>query len=351
MNGTGAWLATVGVVLAGWTAQPGAAPAGGGAVAAPPAPTPWSSSSSSPSSSAAGLAARQARLDPARPMDYFELAEDYADLAEAGVPDAATQARRLYVLALELDRASASANGLGASAALGLAALARSEGERRWLRAVAARLTSEPDSIVPPPPRRASEPVVPDRLAFDVAVALGSVRSGEGRRASRLLAQPGADGLLTRFAGILADQPGVDPIARLRRQIDQWPTCPQCRNKRTVTGTPRAGQTEGLVRLCPTCGGTPGPRLSVGELTGHLKLESLLLSGIQRRWSASVLADGGEPLRDPEPGQVAPRLAVDPAATLFRDGRWVAPESPRPRPPAAPAASPAERTPERSGAK
>jgi hypothetical protein len=276
------------------------------------------------------LNARLAALDPTKPMQHFELAEELAAEGRAGRPERLAVARRLFVLAFVLDRQRppSQAEGLAASAALALADLAGTEAERRWLRALAVRLDRERDGVAELAGRPWLEGEIPDRLALDVATALGSVRSGEGRRAARLLAEPGAMDLLRRYAGLLRAPDGVDPVGRLERQIEQWPACSQCRNRRTVSTPPRPGQTESTQRLCPTCAGSPGPRLEAAELVGHLRLESALLRGIARLWSASLLADGGEPLRDPEPFDVPIRFNVDPEATRFEAGQWVRPGGP-----------------------
>lgn len=285
-------------------------------------------------------------LDPAKPLGYLELAEELIDERDGAVSEARALARRLLVLAVALDNASGAPTQVSPSAALALASIARSDGERRWLRALANRLGDAPvDS------REEATLVIPDvppEVAFDLATALGSVRAGDGRRAARLLKRPGVEGLLASYAGLLADEAGVDPVARLRRQIEQWPQCPQCRNRRFVATPSRPGQTEAPVRLCPTCAGSPGPILPLSELIAHLRLESVLLRGGQRQWSAAVLAGEGDPLRDPEPADLPVRMGIDPQLAKFEKGEWVAPPAgvippaSRPAVPSAPS-GPAER--------
>ncbi|MCP4066876.1 MAG: hypothetical protein GY741_01205, partial [Phycisphaeraceae bacterium] len=70
-------------------------------------------------------------LDPRRPMAYFELGEEIADAATS--PESRELARRLFGIAGRIDR-----EGLGASAALALAALAPDRRTAARLRAVAA---------------------------------------------------------------------------------------------------------------------------------------------------------------------------------------------------------------------
>ena len=105
----------------------------------------------------------------------------------------------------------------------------------------------------------------------------------------------------------------------LRRHAREWPTCPECRNRRVTTrmvgGTPT--QT-----LCLTCRGNPGPRLSSAEFTTQLRLEAALLHGIHRSWSAQVIADSGAPLRDLDPSELRATYRVDPARPFWREGEW-----------------------------
>jgi hypothetical protein len=272
----------------------------------------------------AGLADRLAALEPAKPREYFLLAEELAAEALGGNTDARDLAEHLYVLAFELDRADGSPTELAASCVMGLAALVAPEHERRWLVALTLQLPTSGEAASPAWLKRWSALNVPDKLAFDLATALGLIRSGEGRRAERLFNQTGADQVLRAFAGVMTGVPGDDPVNRLRRQMEQWPRCPECRNRRVVV-KPEPGTKGGQTRLCAVCAGLPGPRLSNAEFIGHLRMEAALLRGIQRLWSAQALADGGRPLRDPEPAALAPSRRMNSRASVFQNGQWVEP--------------------------
>jgi hypothetical protein len=290
------------------------------------------------------LAARLTALDPAKPLDYYLLAEEVA--AEATLLPARDLARRLYVLAFELDRAqrgdeesppaTTAGKSVGPSVCIALAAMAGPESERRWLRALGLQLRSAPaEGKTDTPSSRTPEiRVVPDQVALELATALGLVRSGEGRRAATLLKRPGVAETLDAYSTVLEEGSAGNARQRIERWIEQWPTCPQCSNKRTIARVETPGQPPRTL-LCPTCGGVPGPKLTPEERLGQLRLESALLRGIHRLWSAQVVADNAQPLRDPDPDELATTYRIDPRLSIFRDGRWVAPSSNAPNPPAA----------------
>lgn len=269
---------------------------------------------------------RLATLSPARPLGYFELAEEVA--AEDRTAAGRSLARRLFVLALHTPRrfpavqrpeASLPADGappwLAASACLGLAALAESEQERRWLIALAGTLTPVDAAVAV---RRQSEEVARDPAALELATAIGLIRSGEGRRAARILEKPAVAAMLTRYEGLMSPGGISGGGDRLRMLSARHPLCPECRNRRSIRNA------DGI-RLCTTCQGRPGPRLSFPEIVGQLRLESLLLNGVQRSWAAQAVADGGAPMRELDPDVLIDVYGVDPAQALWRDGRWIAP--------------------------
>jgi hypothetical protein len=297
-------------------------------VAAPPAPPPAPAPVVGPAIVVIGLDAaeiprRLAALDPARPVDYFELAESLADGAVA--TDAGREhralARTLLVLAVDLGRRRAEtgdAQGLrlAASACLLLAELAEKPGERRWLTAMAAALASEaPDA---PPPNPLVPPGQSEADAVQLAGALGLLRAGDGRRAAKILTRPEVARLLRENEGLLSPSGERGLAAKIQTQALERPNCPECRNRRFTKG--REG-----VRLCGTCGGRPGPKLSKVELLYQLRLESLLLSGVQRTWAGQVLADDGAPLRDLDPDELAATYGVDVNRTVWRAGSWTGP--------------------------
>jgi len=281
------------------------------------------------------LEARLTALTPDDPRAYFLLAEELAAEVEVA-PAARPLAQSLFALSYELERAAAGGDSgrvdgaFGRSVCLALASIASRDDERRWLLALArsldaARADPEFDAPGPGPTRR--------EAALDLATALGYVRSGEGRRAKALLDKPGVFDLLVQYQGLLSG-PGLSVGAdTIRRYADQWPVCPECRNQRIVT---RAGEGGGTKSICATCRGNPGPRLSDEEVLLQLRLESALLSGIQRSWAAQVAIDAGAPLRDLDPAELGATYGVDASRPLWRNGQWqtLGGEPAEPQPPA-----------------
>lgn len=273
-------------------------------------------------------ASRLKSLDPAKPQDYFLLAEEVA--AEQQSPAGRALARHLYVLAYELDSAAQAVRGtpaeapgggmrgrLGASVCLGLAAIADRPDERRWLIALAQSMDER--RVITPAPRNERE-AVPDEVAFDAATVLGLARAGEGRRAEALFEKPGIADLIAKYDNLPADATLGGLTSFVRKAIRDWPVCPQCKNRRVV---PKGlGSKPGEVVLCDTCRGIPGPNISDAELVRQLRVESSLLHGAHRSWSAQVTADGGAPLRDLDPRELAPTYGVDPRKPLWRSGAW-----------------------------
>ncbi len=258
------------------------------------------------------LALLLATIAGAQPThSYFLQAEELA--AEAQLTDdrdTLDTARTLYVLAFEQ---SADADpAVGPSVCLALADLARDPDEARWLRALArvidTRASPDPDWAPTPPG------LTPDRAAFDLATAIGYIRSGDGRRATPLLEQQDVSDLLDNTERLLSIGAYRGGAFRIRQHLQDWPACPQC-NERGINT--RVIRTPDGTRLCPTCDGNPGPELSPAELILQLRYESLLLSGVHQSWAAQTAVDGGAPLRDPNPDELAPFFNVDPALSVF----------------------------------
>lgn len=286
-----------------------------------------------------GYAERLAALEPSHPLEYMKLAEEIA--AEVRTAEGRDLARRLYVLSILAPRhagkplkvdESAAPPWLASSASLGLAALAPNEQDRRWLTALAGTLApsdaSGPHGIAP-------EAAVRDSAALELATALGMVRSGEGRRAQKILEKPAVAALLNRYEGLLSPGGLSGGASRIRSLAEKYPVCPECRNRRYIKNA------DGI-HLCPTCQGRPGPKLSPQELIGQLRLESLLLNGIQRSWAAQVVADGGAPMRELDVEVLADVYGVDAASAYWRAGAWARdPNAPKePSAAAAPQTSP-----------
>lgn len=291
-------LATAAGVLA--TLGTGAQPAGEPPAPAPPRPG-W-------------IVARLTALTPEHPEEYVALAEEVADAsAEPGEDELA---RTLYALAYEIARAKLATAPLAASACLGLASLERLEPERRWLFAVGAAIDpryARTDWAV------AASASPSDETAFEAATVLGLARAGEGLQARKLLDQPGVRDLLIDYERVGAATGAKGAFSALERAIAEWP-CPQCRNERAIT---RPGPTAPETRMCPTCRGDPGPRLSPDDFLIQLRFEAILLRGVQRSWAAQVAVDMGAPLRDPDPEQLAAAYGVDAKRPYWREGQWV----------------------------
>jgi hypothetical protein len=278
------------------------------------------------------LRARLEALRPTDPRAYYLLGEEVAAELPActgeGEEEAARRlARQLYGLAFELDRGAAGRGAraeaaadepLASAACIALAAVSPAEGEKRWLWALAR-------SIDPRIAGPAWAPIrlrpAPDSLALDVCAVLGYARDGEGRRAEQVLERPGVKELLERYEAMLSPAGTSGGADSIRRMIREWPACPECRNRRVVT---RPGPGGNQTVLCRTCNGVPGPALTSDELILQLRLESALLSGIQRSWAAQTVVDRGSPLRDVDPADLAPVIGVDPSRPIWREGRWVA---------------------------
>lgn len=255
---------------------------------------------------------RLAALTPADPQGYFLLAEEVADGADD--QDRAALAQTLYALAFELYRAAGD-NQRAASCAIGLASTERLERSRRWLQAVAGALDRRyalPDWAV------AATGSITDETALKAATVLGLARAGEGRDARKLYEQPGVADLMKRYERAMGSTGETGALTRLQKYMDAWP-CKECGNQRVVG---RPGEHGPEIRLCPTCRGNPGPRLSQEEYLAQLRFEAALLSGIQRSWAAQLTVDQGAPLRDPDPAEVGATYGVDASRAVFRNGKW-----------------------------
>ena len=248
--------------------------------------------------------------------------------------------RTLYVLAYEtskkqtdeMRRASGSAD-IRISVCLALAAVADSDSEQRWLRAIASSLGSTGLESGGSASTAGGGVAPPDPAALELASALGLVRVGQGRAAARLLEKPEVSRLLDQTERLLSPGGLSGGAQRVRKLMGDWPNCPECKNRRFIKSQ------EG-VRLCPTCGGKPGPKLVQQELLYQLRLEASLLHGVQRSWVAQTVVDGGAPLRDLDPEELAATYRVDPAKTLWRNGTWTSPTGSVAAPPALPVATP-----------
>ena len=279
-----------------------------GGVAAQPGDT------SSTASFAGAFQAKLEALSPAEPKAYFHLAEEVADVAAE--PAGIELARTLYVLAFHLDRGPGRTPSLSASAVLGLAHIERLERDRRWLLALASSLDkryAQPDWNVP------ASGSVSEETAFRAASAVGLARSGDGRDARKLLEDRGVMEVLRRYERAIGSSGETGALSRIQKYAEQWP-CRECGNARVLTKPTEKGPE---LRLCGTCKGNPGPRMTAEELIAQLRFESYLLNGIQRSWAAQTIVDQGAPLRDPDPADLAEILGVDVSKPYWREGAWV----------------------------
>ena len=164
--------------------------AGGAAPATPCAPShaPSHAAQSAAQRAAAAWEARLARLDPVRPLDYLELAEEIADAASD--EDERALARQLFGLAGALDPSR-----LGRSAMLALATLARDDSERQ--RALAAAELVGGRGLA-----REEARVDPAQIE-SLARSFSYHRRGDGRRALAALRQGGGEELLDAIGAAL----------------------------------------------------------------------------------------------------------------------------------------------------
>ncbi len=253
------------------------------------------------------LEARLTALTPGDAMAYFELGEEVA--FDARTADERALARRLYLLAYEMDRADAGT--LGRSVCLALAEIAATDQDRDLLLALARAFGGEgAPAVAAEAPSRTAD----DENAFALATALGHYRAGEYDRAAAILGRPEVAALLERHESLLGS------ASVLIRDVNSKPSCRECRNQRVVKADldPREEW-----RLCYTCGGDPGPGLDLRGLVAQLRVESILLSGSRRSWSAQVVADGGAPLREVDPEDLASMFGVDASRPVWRAGKWL----------------------------
>ncbi len=258
----------------------------------------------------ADLDARLSALQPDAPMAYFELGEEVA--YEAETVEERRLARWLYLIAYELDRAGAGE--LSRSVCLAMAEIAEDDQERAVLVALARAFGG--GVIGSGGAARAAPSTQDDEAAFALATALGHFRAGEYDRAAAILSRPEVSSMLQRYENLLGS------ASQLLREVNSKPSCRECRNARVVKADldPRADW-----RLCYTCGGDPGPGLDIRGLVAQLRVESMLLSGTRRSWSAQLVADGGAPLREVDPESLSARYGVDASRTVWRDGDWATP--------------------------
>jgi hypothetical protein len=247
-----------------------------------------------------------ASLRPEAPEGYLLLGEEVLDQAHsAGDRRLAVE---LLVRAVVLSLARDPASPVASSACLALAEAGLSRAESRSLRAIARAVAPRQAPL----PRSAPENT--DSVDFQVATFMGLVRTGDGGWARQQLRKPD---VADRLAGLdrVMRRMGMDGAGSLEREARRWP-CTECGNQRTV----RSGAD---ARLCPTCKGLPGRRLSQAELLAHLRMELWLLRGASDSWAMQAWLDDGEPLASPDAGAIPRLYQVDASRNYFRNGAWV----------------------------
>lgn len=212
-------------------------------------------------------------LDPAKPLAYFELAEEIVDAA----PDdraALALARHLFGTAGQLDRVR-----LGASTALALAAVAPRVEDAMRLRAVALML----DPMRGAGREAVGDGVVDGESAVDISKAFGGFRTGRGQALRRVLGDPELRARLEPFDVLLGGLAWLEEMS-------------------------------GRVRSRPD--------LDRDELVRMLRVEVRFLEGERPKWSSEVLIDGGGRLLEVARDEVGEVLGGDPQRPFYVNGSW-----------------------------
>ncbi|MBI1302265.1 MAG: hypothetical protein GC172_00480 [Phycisphaera sp.] len=220
---------------------------------------------------AAAWESRLARLDPVRPLDYLELAEEVADAARDEEDRAL--ARQLFGLAGALDPTR-----LGRSAMLALATLARDEPERQ--RALAAAELVGGRGLL-----REEARVDPAQIE-SLARSFSYYRRGDGRRALAALRQGGGEELLDAVGAALPA--GADGYRE------------ECKAMR---------------------GASPAPPDASTVLRQH-EIELALRMGRSRAVSLDLALLGDDPLVEVDLADPGALWGVDPTRPWWREGAW-----------------------------
>lgn len=224
------------------------------------------------------LQARLEDLDPARPIEYLELAEEIAEGLATGESADRVLARRLYGLAGRLDP-----DRLAASAALGLASLATDARTKERYRAAASLLDPESVRSV-----TADRPEVDAETALEIGEAFGDFRSGRTIGLRRALQDPARERLIQGWDHAL---PGG--IEWLRRQTE--------------------------------AGGRQRPVVDRTDALAMIRVELALLDRGRPQWSTLLALEGDPPIVDLRVDRVPSLLLDDAAASRprHRGGAWV----------------------------
>lgn len=259
-------------------------------------------------------------LKPSDPVGYLELGEELLDTPDS--PERVVLARELLIRALEYGRTRPEHRRTAASAAIALASMSKQDGDRLWLRSIAAIL--EPSTAEFDRARRAKEQESV-AAAARASLFLTQLRAGAGIEARDSLAAKGVRKILEEHARELSAH-GTISVQDLENESKKWP-CADC------SGTGIIAPTKGQrvpARICPVCGGQPGLRLSAPDLAAQLRLQRRLAGSFAEPWGSLIVTEGDGPARDPEPSEVAIAFAVDARLAYWRDGQWVSAEAAAP---------------------
>jgi hypothetical protein len=224
------------------------------------------------------LESRLTALDPDRPIEYLELAEEIAEGLSEGDSDDRSLARRLYGLAgrLDLDR-------LAASAALGIASLTPDRRIADRYRAAASLL--DPDAAGSGAGLQAE---VDAATAMEISEAFGEFRTGRAIALRRLLQDPARERLLRSW-----DQALPGGLDWLKRQSE--------------------------------AAGKGRPALDRSDALAMIRVELVLLDRGRPDWSTLLAVEGDPPIVDLRLDRVPSMLLDDEKASRprYRGGQWV----------------------------
>jgi hypothetical protein len=280
---------------------------------------------------------RLAELSPLDPQQYRLYAEELA--GKKLDPEAREAALRLYLISAYLNPQQQ-----GRSCLLGMAGVARSPLEKRRIHAMLYLLDPEHDpkllegrTAAPPP----SAPGVD--VAEQTVALLRAIRNRDLSDAQRLLKLPAVAAEIDALADTLSRKDIREAMSRECTHCDKgWSKCTRCggtgvvdgrRCSECVSGFGTSRTTRGRVR-CPICEGdyrhaVLSPEQLRKLLTAELKVEGALDE-------APVAASEAEAAPwNPVDGSRPPsrRLTLrtltefDPQNSVYRRGRWVAPET------------------------
>lgn len=216
------------------------------------------------------LVPRLEALDPSRPLEYLDLAEDVQ--ASAKSDDDRRMARTLYGLAGAIDPGR-----LGASAALGQATLAESPAQKSRLLRLAAALGGSA--------RGNDASREPPTASIKFAQLMAAYRRGDGTRARELLN-------------------GVEVAAQLE-----------------IYGAAFEGGATGFRNAVAAM--RDRPLDSEARRLESMFLEQALLSG-GRSFASDLIRSNAEALAACDPLNPGPEFGVDRTKSLWRNGRWIA---------------------------